>query len=120
MVKGGIKTGMNTDLYNRLIEIAKNRDYTTYADVAPLVNLDMGIGADRDKISKILEEIARHEQAQGRPMLTAVVIHRQDNIPGEGFFTLAREFKRFDGRDKLRFWIDALNEVHDQWARNKK
>jgi hypothetical protein len=110
---------MNKVMYDRLAEIAQRRGYTTYADVAPLVGLDMEIDADRNQMSILLEEIARFEEGQHRPLLTAVVIHRQDNIPGEGFFKIAKEFGRFDGGDKLRFWIDALNEVHDCWARKE-
>lgn len=111
---------MNQALYERLVETARNRTYTTYTDVAPLVSLDMEIAGDRDRMSLLLEEIARFEEDNKRPMLTAVVIHRHDNIPGEGFFKIAKDFGRFDGRDKLRFWIDALNEVHKHWAKPQK
>jgi hypothetical protein len=107
---------MDHTLYDRLVDIARKRTYTTYTDVAPLVGLDMEIAADREHMSLLLTEIARFEEENRRPMLTAVVIHRSDNIPGEGFFTIAKEFGRFDGRDKLRFWVDALNEVHIHWA----
>ena len=44
---------------------------------------------DRDQISLLLDEISRHEHARGNPLLSAVVIHMDDNIPGNGFFTLA-------------------------------
>ena len=110
---------MHKEIYDRLREVARNQTYTTYTDIALFANLDMSVVADRDKISGLLEDIARHEQAAGRPMLTAVVIHELDNLPGNGFFTIAQEFGRFDESDRLRFWIDALNEVHVFW-RNKR
>jgi hypothetical protein len=106
---------MNTLVYQKLQDVARCGSYTTYSDIAPLAGLDMGNPADRETMSRLLEEIARVEQVAGRPMLTAVVIHRADNIPGEGFFTIAEEFGRFDGGDKLPFWIISLNEVHDYW-----
>jgi hypothetical protein len=108
---------MNQQIYERLLSVARdrNRGYTTYSEISPLAGLDMENPADRDKMSRLLEEIAKHEQDAARPMLTAVVIHQADNIPGEGFFKMASEFGRFNGREKLRFWINALNEVHEYW-----
>ena len=106
---------MNQQLYQRLLEVAHDRSYTTYGDISPLVGLSMDNPDDRNEMSRLLEEIARHEQAAGRPMLTATVIRADQNIPGDGFFDIASEFGRFDGRDRLRFWIDALNEVHEHW-----
>jgi len=74
---------------------------------------------DREEMSRLLEEIARHEEK--RPMLTAVVIRREDNIPGEGFFQIAQVLGRYAGsrkpNDRLRFWIDSLNEAHDFWKK---
>ena len=50
---------MNQALYERLVETGRNRTYTTYTDVAPLVNLNMEIASDRERMSLLLEEIAR-------------------------------------------------------------
>lgn len=106
---------MHVGIYDRLKDVAREGSYTTYADIAPLAALDMAVAADRDEITRILGEIARHEQNAARPMLTAVVIHQNDNLPGNGFFTIAREFGRFDGVDPSMFWINSLNEVHKFW-----
>ncbi len=106
---------MNAKIYDRLKAIARDRSSTTYADIAPPAGLDMSLHSDRGEMSRLLGEIAHHEQAVGHPMLTAVVIHRTDNLPGSGFFTIAQEFGRFDGTDRVRFWIDALKEVHEFW-----
>jgi len=110
---------MNKKTYDRLQEIAKAQEMTTYSDIAPLADLSMDNEDDRNAISIILEEIAQHEESEKRPMLTAVVIHRGDNIPGEGFFQIAQKFGRYNGsrnqNNRLRFWIDALNSVHEYW-----
>ena len=106
---------MNQQIYERLLGVARARSYTTYGDISPLVGLNMEEPNDRNEMSKLLEKIARHEQQAGRPMLTAVVIRADKNLPGDGFFDIASEFGRFNGKDRLRFWIDALNEVHEHW-----
>lgn len=58
---------MNRLIYDRLVELARAERLTTYSDIAPLAGLSMDNEADRDAISKILMEIARHEEGQGRP-----------------------------------------------------
>lgn len=111
----GLASAMNQELYDCLLTEARRRGYTTYTDAGRQIGLDMAIDADRDQMTGLLEEIARHEQDSGRPMLTAVVILRGENMPSDGFFRIAAEFGRFDDGDRLRFWIDALNEVHGYW-----
>jgi hypothetical protein len=113
---------MNMLIYNRLVELARAERLTTYSEIAPLADLSMDNDADRDAISGILMEIARHEETQGRPMLTAIVVHYgSDNNPGEGFFAAANEFGRYGGsRDpfaRLEFWVQEVKAVHRHWAR---
>lgn len=114
---------MHTAIYNRLLEIARTEPgLTTYSDIAPLANLSMDREEDRDELSRILEEILLHESAKGRPLLTALVVHRgDDNNPGEGFFAAAARLGRFGGSrnqmQRLSFWVSEVNEVHAYWRR---
>lgn len=116
---------MHQAIYNRLIELARTRPgrLTTYSDIAPLANLSMAKDADRETISALLGEILLHEVNRGRPLLTAIVVHRgNDNNPGEGFFSIATEIGIFNGsRDplaRLEFWVRQVQEVHNYWAAN--
>ncbi|NQU44261.1 hypothetical protein HQ520_13305 [bacterium] len=111
---------MNQAIYDHLVQVAKKRDLTTYSDIAPMAGLSMDDPSDRQSMSDLLEEIARYEQQQGNPMLTAVVIHSGgDNNPGNGFFDIAEEFGRFSGStDQLKriaFWAEAVTEVYEFW-----
>jgi|SRR6185295_7459126 len=113
---------MNMLIYNRLVELARAERLTTYSEIAPLAGLSMDNEADRDSISEILTEIARHEETQGRPMLTSIVVHYgNDNNPGDGFFAAANEFGRYEGsRDpfaRLEFWVQEVKAVHSRWTR---
>ena len=114
---------MHQGIYNRLIELARAvpGQLTTYSDIAPLADLSMSNDADRDRISALLDEIFLHEVNQGRPLLTAIVVHRgNNNTPGEGFFSTATDIGRFNGsRDplaRLEFWVRQVQEVHNYWA----
>jgi hypothetical protein len=112
---------MNLLIYNRLVELARAERLTHYSEIAPLAGLSMADEADRAAISEILMEIARHEEGQGRPMLTSIVVHYgSDNNPGEGFFVAASDFGRYGGsRDpfsRLQFWVQEVKAVHAHWT----
>ena len=106
---------MNQALYEQLCEIARRGSVTRYSEVAPLVGLDMSNPEHRDRMSAVLDQIPRHEHSQGHPLLSAVVIHMDDNIPGNGFFTLAAELNLFQGRDRFMYFVNELQRVHDHW-----
>ena len=106
-------------IYQELVRVAADGDITYYSDIAPLVGLDMNFPDDRNQISNILGEISRREYEGGRPLLSAVVILRNENIPGEGFFNLARGLELYDEDNDMKFWIQELRRVHDYWAKHQ-
>ena len=106
---------MNQVLYAHLCEIARRGDVTRYSEAAPLIGLDMAIPDDRNNISELLDEISRYEHQLGHPLISAVVIHKEDNIPGNGFFTMAQGLGLFQGRDRFMFFVKELRRVHDHW-----
>ena len=105
-------------IYKAIAKVAKSGGTTYYSDIAPLVGLDMGFPPDRNRISDILDEISRIEHANGNPLLSAVVILKEENIPGQGFFTLAQSLGLCDGNpdSELEFWIQELRRVHEHWG----
>ena len=107
---------MHQQIYERIQEAARRGTITHYGDIAPLAGLDMNLPEDRYEIGAILDEINRHEFALDHPMLSAVVVHKDSLIPGQGFFTLARELGLLVGNDRDRFYIQELRRVHDYWA----
>ena len=64
-----------------------------------------------------LGQISIEEDAEGRGMMTAIVIHKSgDCKPGPGFYELAQ----FLGRDVSKLdqtWITEINKVYRSWAR---
>ncbi len=106
---------MNPQILEKIKAVARAQGATAYSDIAPLAGLDMSSPDDRNTLAEILCEISRQEHAQGRPMLSAVVIHRENNIPGQGFFTLARELGLYSGNNDLIFFGKELRRVHDFW-----
>ena len=105
---------MHEAVYEKLKQVARVRSVITYGEIASLAGL--GITNPRHpRLAQILAEICAYEVQQGHPMLGAVVVRKADNIPGEGFFKLARSLGRFQGDDKLAFWNGELDKVYNYW-----
>ena len=52
--------------------------------------------------------------------LTLVVVHKHgDQMPGQGFFRLARSLGR-ETRDQEAFWIGELEKVYGAWSAGRK
>lgn len=118
---GGISVSVDKVLWEKLVELARSRSLATYGDVAPLVSLDMGREEDREEIARRLGDIVIFEHANGRPMLTALVVHKGgDNNPGEGFFSAAEGIGAFSGSrqqiKRLTFWVNQVTLVHNYWS----
>lgn len=65
---------------------------------------------------QMLGEISKAEDAEGRGMLSAVVIHKGgDWLPGPGFFEFAEELGR-DTSDIDKCWLDELRRVWNYWV----
>ena len=92
---------MHKDIYQKIKSVARNQDIVFYGEIAPLAGLDMSSPDDRIEIGHLLGEISRYEHMQGRPMLSAVVVHKDNNKPGSGFFELAHELGVYDGMDDV-------------------
>jgi hypothetical protein len=112
---------MHMAIYDQLVQLAHTKRLTTYSDIAPLAGLSMDDEEDRNKMSQILVEILQHEADKGRPMLTAIVVHKgQDNNPGEGFFSAVTDLGRYSGSrnalTRLEFWVRQVGEVHSYWT----
>ena len=122
MWKGAVTERMlRKPIYEELKKVAQLQETTTYGAIAPLAGLDMENPADSDAIRQILGIISTYEHHQGRPMLTAIVAHKQDNIPGHGFFELARLLGVLkSGADELAFFCGEVSRVHNKWRPTKK
>jgi len=107
---------MNTQIYERLIGIARKGTVTYYSDIAPMVGLDMDLPPDRNKIGELLDDINQREHADGRPLISAVVVQKDTLRPGQGFFKLSRGLGLFTGSDRDAFYVQELRKVHDYWG----
>ena len=95
-----------------LIKVARDRGTITYGELAARLKLGIARGT-----ASYLDEVGEFEIANGRPLLTAVVVSKEKQMSGEGFFNLSRQLQLYDGSDDHSFWEVELKKVHDSWAR---
>ena len=108
--------GMSERLYLRLVEAAKARSLVTYREAAELVGLDAREPEQRAELSQLLRAISLHEHEQGRPLLSAVVVSQDTQIPGRGFFRLMRSLGLGDHEDDEVLFERELSRVHEHWS----
>jgi hypothetical protein len=98
-----------------LRRVARRRGTIAYSELtAQITALDLQ--PDGDLLAQLLDEISTEQDALGNGMLSAVVVHKNDDyLPGDGFFALARRLgRRFDERDV--FHAEELQRVHSASA----
>ena len=101
-------------IQGELQRIASRQDVTSYEWVSKLEGVDV-TGPHDYRLFTMLDEVNQAECASGRPMLTAIVLNQETNIPGEGFFDCAKKLNRYEGGDDLTFWIREIARVHTYW-----
>ena len=109
---------MNDIIYARLTQAAKGRKFVSYGDLSSAISLSTTDAAGLNALSVMLEEIADHELAAGRPLLAAIIVNENTNMPGGGLFSYAKRKGLMKAKDKdtLTFFLTEAKKVHDFWA----
>jgi hypothetical protein len=110
---------MHQGIYEALKQAAIQGKPLNYADIAPLAGLDMNRADHRNQIAEILDEISTHEHTEGRPLLSAIVVHAEDSMPGGGFFKMARRLGVFKTGSQSDFHTEELVRVYNTWKAKK-
>jgi hypothetical protein len=101
-------------VYAELITAAKYRGTVTYQEVAKILGLPLQGNYMGGVIGQLLGEISDDEVANGRPMLSAIVVNIK-GLPGPGFFTLARQLGKLQDEDEQAFWEKECQQVYETW-----
>ena len=107
---------MDNKIYERLKITARANRTIAYGELALLASLDMELPIHRKRLGDILGEISAFEHERGRPLMSAVVVHKENNMPGSGFFKLAKQLGIYIGGDDLGFFVRELKKVHEYWS----
>ncbi len=100
---------------DKIIEIAKKGDTITYKELME----KMG-GPGRGYIGEVLEEICQREHEEGRPLLSALVVHSNDRLPGDAFWKLSLAPQHVTNgarEDKINFWRNEQRKIYEYWRK---
>jgi hypothetical protein len=111
---------MNYKIYCKLIELARDQSLISYDELNEELSLglDFNLPSDRVLIERWLEEISEYEVKAGHHMLSALVVKKNKNSPGDpgkGFYDLARSLGAHSGNDDLSFWAKEVKWLHEYW-----
>jgi Protein of unknown function (DUF2442) len=95
---------------------ARRESTITYSDLTQKIS-SIAFGPSDYSFHYLLYEISREEDAAGRGLLSALVVRKEDGLPGQGFFDLARETGR-DVADPMLAWTEEVKLVFAKWQQN--
>ena len=85
-----------------------------YSELVRCINA-IPMEAHDPRLFELLGEISEEEDAAGRGMMSAIVVHKVGDMePGSGFFELAQGLGR-DTSDRTLCWIAEVKKVHASW-----
>lgn len=86
-----------------IVKHGANEDFITYQDLTREISA-IRFQPDDDRFHHMLGQISWEEDACGRGLFTALVVHKDgDKMPGPGFWRLAKRLGRTIP-DKVFFW----------------
>ena len=101
-----------------LKEVAKGKRKDKFITYGELMS-EMG-GPGRGYIAEVLDEVSCTEYANGRPLITALVIHKgTDSRPGYGFWyirVLPGTIKNASEYNKISFWQRECEKLWSYWS----
>lgn len=102
-----------------LKEVARGKRKDRFITYEELMH-EMG-GPGRGYIAEVLDEVSCIEHANGRPLITALVIHKGiDSRPGYGFWyirVLPDSIKNASDYDKISFWQQECERIWRYWGK---
>lgn len=104
-------------VYDSLLDAARQKSRVFYWELTRLIG---SVSEDPERapdVSQLLREVAVAEHRAGRPLLTALAVTGK-SIPGNVFFTSARELGLLTGSDpaeEMRFWQEEERRVYEEW-----
>jgi len=94
---------------------AKKKSILSYGELLSLLRTEK-ISPNAPEVGALLGEISEKENAAGRGMLSVLVVHMTgDEMPGGGFFELAKKLGRTE-TDKVKLWVEEIKKVHSSYS----
>jgi hypothetical protein len=105
--------------YSELIHAARTGGMVTYAGIARLTGLPTQGNAMANEVGRLVGEISEDEVNRNRPMLSALVVEKDNGQTGRGFFKLARDLGKLNGTSRFKeesFLSKEKRALYSLWA----
>jgi len=103
-------------LRDKLVEVARSGGFI-YSQVAELIGIDVENPHFGALVGKVLGELSEDEVANGRPMLSSIVVSKDTHLPGTGFFGLGEQLRLTEpDEDEMAFAIRQIKATHAYWS----
>jgi hypothetical protein len=90
--------------------------FTTYGDLVDELRPVIDFGSPRNAVFHcLLGQISDDEEENGRGLLSALVVHKDDLKPGTGFYEGAAAWGR-DMTDRESCWAAEVSKLQKQWT----
>jgi len=99
-----------------LVQVAKGRTFITYIELQS----KMG-GPGMEDMGEVLEEVSNSECENGRPLLSALVVHKTDRLLGNGFWelrVLPPSLKNAPMEEKKKRWEEEYKKAWECWKKH--
>jgi hypothetical protein len=92
-----------------LTELASRQALTSYSELSRRITATAFEPEGYD-FHYLLGELSEESEAEGKGMISVLVVHKEDGYPGKGFFVLAQQLGR-DVTDRDRCFAEELGRV---------
>lgn len=102
---------------DRLVKVAEKGETITYNELVAEIG-----GPGRGYIGQVLREVCLREHKQGRPLLGALVVHKNSQYPGKGFWKsppVLESIGKCSMQQKIAFWENERQKVYEYWQKHK-
>lgn len=90
------------------------RGLITYSDLAKQIS-SIKLEPHSYAMDLLLDQISKEEYNEGRGILTALVVLKDEGVPADGFWASAADLGLFTkGMDKLAYWSGEATRVIEQ------
>lgn len=104
---------MNNSVRAALLATARARRLITYTELAAIADLDLKGEQAITQLGHLLDEIAMDDVRRKRPLLAAVVVRADTQMPSKGLFKFAKSHGLMRGNDEMGFWSFELKRVYE-------
>jgi hypothetical protein len=99
-----------------MVRAGRDGDLIFYSDLSRQIS-SLRIEPHSYEMDRLLDQISKEEEADGRGILTALVVLKDEGIPAPGFWVSAAELGR-DVNDRIGCWAQEVKRVLEECPRH--